>query len=331
LPNDPNLQQPQIAKFDSNSLPVVRMFVTDPNMKLRDLGDIFTNQLADEFSAVNGVAAVTINNDQARSIMVEPDAGLMAANNITLPQISNRIANENINLPAGIVQVGPNEYQLRTSALLQSAQEVGNLIVTTRNGSPILLRNVAKVTDSITEQRTFQRLNGTPAVGVIINAQPNANIVATAYGVYAKIADLQKRYPGMNFGIVLDQRGFIQEAITALEHTAMYGAILAILIILLFLHSWRSTLIVAISLPVSVLGTLFVAYVLGYSLNIMTLGGLALAVGLIVDDAIVVIENIYRHMAKGQTATQAAESATAEIFGASRVCKGCYLRRSRSW
>jgi HAE1 family hydrophobic/amphiphilic exporter-1 len=316
LPNDPNLQQPQIAKFDSNSLPVVRMFVTDPNMTLRDLGDIFTNQIADEFSAVNGVAAVTINNDQARSIMVEPDSGLMAANNITLPQISTRIANENINLPAGIVQVGPNEYQLRTSALLQSAQEVGSLIVTTRNGSPILLRNVAKVTDSITEQRTFQRLNGTPAVGVIINAQPNANIVATAYGVYAKIADLQKRYPGMNFGIVLDQRGFIQEAITALEHTAMYGAILAILIILLFLHSWRSTLIVAVSLPVSVLGTLFVAYVLGYSLNIMTLGGLALAVGLIVDDAIVVIENIYRHMAKGQTATQAAESATAEIFGA---------------
>ncbi|HVS47214.1 MAG TPA: efflux RND transporter permease subunit, partial [Verrucomicrobiae bacterium] len=112
------------------------------------------------------------------------------------------------------------------------------------------------------------------------------------------------------------QRGFIQEAISSLEHTAMYGAVLAIIIILLFLHSWRSTLVVAISLPISVLGTLFVAYVLGYSLNIMTLGGLALAVGLIVDDAIVVIENIYRHMALGQSVLEAAESATAEIFSA---------------
>ena len=316
LPNDPNLQQPQIRKFDSNSLPVVRMYVTDSKMTLRDLGDLFTNTLADEFSAVDGVAAVTVNNDQVRAIMVAPNANLLAANGITLAEISSRIAAENINLPAGIVQVGSNEYQVRSSALLQSAQQVGDIVLTTKNGSAIKLSDVAQVTDSIDEQRTWQRLNGTPAVGVTINAQPNANIVATANGVYAKIAALKKRYPGMSFGVVLDQRGFILEAVSALEHTALYGAILAIIIILLFLHSWRSTFIVALSLPISVLGTLFVAYVCGYSLNIMTLGGLALAVGLIVDDAIVVIENIYRHMAMGKTATDAAQSATAEIFSA---------------
>ncbi len=316
LPNDPNLQQPQIRKFDSNSLPVVRMYVTDSQMTLRDLGDLFTNTLSDEFSAVDGVAAVTVNNDQVRSIMVEPNANLLAANGITLAEISSRIAAENINLPAGVVQVGSNEYQVRSSALLQSAQQVGDIVITTKNGSAIKLSDVAKVTDSISEQRTWQRLNGTPAVGVTINAQPNANIVATANGIYGKIAALKTRYPGMKFGVVLDQRGFILEAVSALEHTALYGAILAIIIILLFLHSWRSTFIVALSLPISVLGTLFVAYVCGYSLNIMTLGGLALAVGLIVDDAIVVIENIYRHMAMGKTATDAAQSATAEIFSA---------------
>src|SRR6202035_2815439 len=107
--------------------------------------------------------------------------------------------------------------------------------------------------------------------------------------VYAKIADIQRRYPAMQIGVIFDQRGFILNAIDALEHTAIYGAVLAVLIILLFLHSWRSTAIVAVSLPISVLGTLFAAYLLGYSLNTMTLGGLALAVGLIVDDAIVVI------------------------------------------
>jgi HAE1 family hydrophobic/amphiphilic exporter-1 len=316
LPNDPNLQQPVITKFDSNSLPVVRMFVTDSNMTLRDLGDLFTNQLGDQFSAIDGVAAVTVSNDQQRAIMVEPDAGALAANGITLPAILQRIAQENINLPAGVVQVGKSEYLVRASALLQSAQETGDLIVTTKNGAPIRLSQVAKVTDSILEQRTFERLGATPAVGVVINAQPNANIVQTSVGVYKKIQELQRRYPGMKFGVVFDQQGFIHEAIAALEHTAIYGAVLAILVILLFLHSWRSTLIVAVSLPVSVLGTLFAAYVFGYTLNIMTLGGLALAVGLIVDDAIVVIENIYRHMARGQTPMEAAESATAEIFSA---------------
>jgi len=316
LPNDPNLQQPVITKFDSNSLPVVRVFITDPNMSLRDLGDIFTNQLADEFSAIDGVAAVTISNDQQRAIMVAPDANALAINGITLTQIMQRIAAENINLPAGVVQVGKSEYLVRASALLQSAAQTGDLIVTTKNGAPIRLKQVAKVTDSILEQRTFQRLNQVPAVGMIINAQPDANIVSTANGVYQKIAQVQARYPGMKIEVVFDQRGFIEDAIDALEHTALLGALLAVLVIFLFLHSWRSTIIVAVSLPVSVLGTLFAAYVLGYSLNIMTLGGLALAVGLIVDDAIVVIENIYRHMARGQTPIVAAETATAEILSA---------------
>ena len=316
LPNDPNLQQPVINKFDSNSLPVVRAYVTDSNMTLRDLGDLFTNQLADEFSAIDGVAAVTVANDEQRAIMVEPDIAALAVNGITLEQITSRIQQENINLPAGIVQVGTNEYLVRASALLRSAQETGALIVTTKNNAPIRLDQVAKVTDSILEKRTFERLNGTPAMGLIINAQPNANIVATSVGVYEKIQQIQSRYPGMHIGVVFDQQGFIREAIAALEHTAIYGAVLAILIIFLFLHSWRSTLIVAVSLPVSVLGTLFAAYVFGYSLNIMTLGGLALAVGLIVDDAIVVIENIYRHMARGQSPLEAAETATAEIFSA---------------
>jgi HAE1 family hydrophobic/amphiphilic exporter-1 len=316
LPNDPNLQQPVITKFDSNSLPVVRVFITDPNMSLRDLGDIFTNQLADEFSAIDGVAAVTISNDQARAIMVAPDSNALAVNGITLTQIMQRIAAENVNLPAGVVQVGKQEYLVRASALLTSAAQTGDLIITTKNGAPIRLSQVAKVTDSILEQRTFQRLNGVPAVGMTINAQPNANIVGTAIGVYQKIAAIEQRYPGMNIGVVFDQQGFIQDAISALEHTAILGALLAVGVIFLFLHSWRSTIIVAVSLPVSVLGTLFAAYVLGYTLNIMTLGGLALAVGLIVDDAIVVIENIYRHMARGQTPLVAAETATAEIFSA---------------
>lgn len=314
LPNDPNLSQPTINKFDPNQLPVVRMSVVDPNMTVRALGDLWTNTLADEFSSIAGVASVSVNNSQVRAIMIEPDINKISGYGLTLSQITSRVGQENLNLPAGIVQISNREYQIQANELFQNAQDVGNIVVATKNGAPIYLHDVAKVSDSIEEQRSFQRLDGKEGVSVSIIAQPNANVVQTANGVYAKIQTLQQRYPGMKMVVSFDQRGFIVEAVTALEHTAIYGAVLAILIILLFLHSWRSTLIVAISLPISVLGTLFAAFMLGYTLNTMTLGGLALAVGLIVDDAIVVIENIYRHMARGQHVKEAAESAVAEIF-----------------
>jgi HAE1 family hydrophobic/amphiphilic exporter-1 len=316
LPNDPNLSQPTINKFDPNQLPVVRLYVTDANMTLRDLGDLWTNTLSDEFSSVSGVASVGVSNDQVRAIMIQPDIDKLAGYGLTLSQIVSRVSQENLNLPAGIMQISNKEFQIQANELFKNAQEVGDVIVTTKNGAPVYLRDVANVSDSIEEQRSFQRLNGTPSLGVTIVAQPNANVVETASGVYAKIKQLQQRYPGMKMAVVFDQRGFITQAVTALEHTAFYGAMLAVLVILLFLHSWRSTLIVAISLPISVMGTLFAAYMFGYSMNTMTLGGLALAVGLIVDDAIVVIENIYRHMARGQHVKEAAESAVTEIFTA---------------
>jgi HAE1 family hydrophobic/amphiphilic exporter-1 len=316
LPNDPTLQAPQINKFDPNSLPVVTAFVTDSVRTQRALNDLFTNHLADEFSAVTGVGSVSVNASQTRAIMVEPDAGLLAGYGLTADALASRIAAENVNLPAGVVQISQNEYQIQTDALYRNEQQIASTIVTTKNGAPVRVRDVARVTDSIQEQRTFTRLDGKPAISLSITPQPDANVVGTANEVYKKIDEIEKRYPTMQIGVLFDQRGFIVDAINALEHTAIYGAVLAVLIILLFLHSWRSTLIVAISLPISVLGTLFAAYLLGYSLNTMTLGGLALAVGLIVDDAIVVIENIYRHYTGGETIVQAAKSAVTEIFSA---------------
>ncbi|HEX5274425.1 MAG TPA: efflux RND transporter permease subunit [Candidatus Rubrimentiphilum sp.] len=316
LPNDPTLQAPQINKFDPNSLPVITAYVTDSQRSQRDLNDIFTNQLADEFSAVTGVGSVSVNASQTRAIMVEPDAALLAGYGISADAIVSRIKAENVNLPAGVVQIAQNEYQIQTDALYKNEKQIADTIVTTKNGTPVFVRDVARVTDSIQEQRTYTRLNGKPALSISITAQPDANVVATANDVYKKIDDIKKRYPSMQIGVVFDQRGFIVDSINSLEHTALYGAVLAVLIILLFLHSWRSTMIVAISLPISVLGTLFAAYLLGYSLNTMTLGGLALAVGLIVDDAIVVIENIYRHYMRGESIIQAAQSAVTQIFSA---------------
>jgi hydrophobic/amphiphilic exporter-1 (mainly G- bacteria), HAE1 family len=316
LPNDPLLQQPQIQKADPNSIPVVRLSVTDPSRPLRDLYDLFNNQLADEFAGVAGVGSVSVFGGAQRAIMVEPDANALAGYGLDTNAIVNKIKNENVDAPAGVLAIGPKEFVIRANALYKGADQVANTVLTVKNGAPIYIRDVAKVSDSIQEVRSYSRLDGVPSISMSITAQPDANVIAVSQGVYAKIADFEKRYPTMHFGVVFDQQGFIRQAVDALMHTAIYGAILAVLIILLFLHSVRSTLIVAISLPISVMGTMFAAYMLNQTLNIMTLGGLALAVGLIVDDAVVVIENIYRHLAEGETPREAARSATAQIFSA---------------
>ena len=316
LPNDPNLQEPQIAKADPNAAPVVRYYVTDATRTQRDLNDLFTNVLSDQLSSVSGVGSVGVDGGQTRAIMVAPDQNKIAAYGLTNSDIIKKLANENVDFPAGLISIGPQEFGIRTSALYKSADEVGNAVITIHNGAPVYLRDVAKVADSIEEQRVYSRLDGVPAESVIVTAQPDANIVSVADGVRDKVAAITKSYPTLKFGSVFEQRDFILEAINALEHTAALGAILAVLIILLFLHSWRSTLIVAVSLPVSVCGTLFAAYVTHQTLNTMTLGGLALAIGLIVDDAVVVIENIFRHLDEGESPLDAARNATAQIFSA---------------
>jgi hydrophobic/amphiphilic exporter-1 (mainly G- bacteria), HAE1 family len=316
LPNDQALQEPQIAKADPNATPVLTVAVTDPLMTQSALSDLIVNSLSDEFASVHGVGSLGVSGVTQRAIVIEPDEHKLAAAGLTLDALLQRIKNENVELPAGVIQIGRNEYGIRTSALFTAPGQVGDTVIAVANGATVRLRDVATVRDAIQEQRVFSRLNGSPSVLLTVTAQPNANIVSVAGGVSRKIDEIKARYPSMQFATLLDQREFILDAVASLEHTAIYGAILAIVIILVFLHSWRAMLIVAVSLPVSILGTLFIAYAFGETLNVMTLGGLALAVGLIVDDAVVVIENISRFLGLGMAPEDAAEGATAQIMGA---------------
>ena len=316
LPNDSALQEPQIAKADPNATPVLTVAVTDAMMTQRELSDLIVNSLSDEFASVHGVGSLGVDGVAQRAIIIEPDEHKLAAAGISIGDLLQRVNNENVDLPAGVIQIGRNEYGIRTNALFTAPGQVADTVISSGNGTTIRLRDVAKVRDAIQEQRVFSRLNGAPSVLLTVTAQPNANIVSVAGGVTQKIADITNRYPSMKFSTLLDQREFILDAVASLEHTAVYGAVLAVLIILLFLHSWRAMLIVAVSLPVSILGTLFIAYAMGETLNVMTLGGLALAVGLIVDDAVVVIENISRFLATGMSPEDAAEGGTTQILGA---------------
>jgi HAE1 family hydrophobic/amphiphilic exporter-1 len=316
LPNDPALQEPQIAKADPNATAVLSLQVTDPARSQRDLSDLIVNQLSDELASVQGVGSIGVSGVTQRAIMVEPDVHRLAALGMTLNTLMTRIADENVDLPAGVIQIGSQEFGIRTNALYKAPDQVADTIVTVDNGVPIRLRDIAQVRDAIQEQRVFSRVNGSPSVLLTVTAQPDANVVAVADGLTAKINDINQHYPSIKFNTMLDQREFILMALASLEHTAMYGAILAVVIILLFLHSWRATIIVGVSLPIAVLGATFVAYVFHETINVMTLGGIALAVGLIVDDAVVVIENISRFLRTGMSPSDAAEGATTQILGA---------------
>jgi HAE1 family hydrophobic/amphiphilic exporter-1 len=316
LPNDPNLQEPQIIKADPNATPVLSLQLTDPTRTQRDLSDLIVNELSDELASVSGVGSVGVSGVTQRAIMIQPDEHRLASVGLTLDTLLSRIKSENVDLPAGLIQIGAQEYGIRTNALYKAPAQIADTIVAMSGSMPVRLRDVATVSDSIQEQRVFSRVNGTPSVQLTITAQPNANIVSVAAGVNDKIAEINQRHPTIKWNTMLDQREFILTALASLQHTAIYGAILAVLIILLFLHSWRATVIVAVSLPISVLGTLFIGYMTHQSLNVMTLGGLALAVGLIVDDAVVVIENISRFLRTGMQPADAAEGATAQILGA---------------
>jgi len=316
LPNDPLLQEPQIIKADPNATPVLTVYVSDASRTSRDLSDIIVNQLSDELASVQGVGSVGVDGVTQRAILIEPDEHELSTLGLTLDTLLNRIKNENVDLPAGVIKIGPTEYGIRTNALYKAPDQIADTIVGVSGGMPLALRDVARVSDSIQEQRIFARVDGEPALALTITAQPTANIVDVARGLDAKFEEIKARYPSMQFHTLLDQREFILIALASLQHTAIYGAILAVLIILFFLHSWRATVIAAISLPISILGSLFVMFVTHQTVNVMTLGGLTLAVGLIVDDAVVVIENIARFLRTGMSPSDAAEGATSQILGA---------------
>jgi len=317
LPNDPNLQPIGIFKADPTQLPVLIVGVNDEKLSQTALNDLVQNTLIPQLESVPGVGAALESGGVVREIRVEVDNQRLAALGIPLDTVINRINQQNENVAGGIGQEGAREYEIRVTGLIQDPHQLANLVLTTaRDGTPVYLGSVARILDTGQEQRIFDRLNGIPSVGVTISQQADANTVAVATALYQKMSELGKTYPGLHFASIYDQHFYIQDSINALKENALIGGLLAVLVILFFLHSIRSTLVVALSIPTSVAGAFLAIYIAGFTLNIMTLGGLALAVGLIVDDAIVVLENIFRRIERGEDREAAAKSGAAQIYGA---------------
>ncbi len=310
----PETKEPIIQRFDVSASPVITYTLRGSGSlsKLRQYAD---DVIRPALEQVDGVAAVDVRGGAKREVNVELDRAKIDALGLSPGAIVGRLKSENLSVPAGHFDEGDREISVRTLAEFASVEQVRETIVATAaDGSAVRLRDVATVTDGFEELRTKVRVNGEEAVTLEIRKQSGQNTVAIANAAKAKMTTLEQAFPeGMTASLIIDQARFIEGQVEQVEEDIVFGGLMAVLVILVFMLDLRSTLISAVALPTSVIGTFYVMYALGYSLNMMTLLALSLAIGLLIDDAVVVRENIFKHLEAGKPPRQAALDGTKEV------------------
>jgi HAE1 family hydrophobic/amphiphilic exporter-1 len=313
LPEDAD--PPTIFKFDSNQLPVAQIGIEgdyDP-VTLREIAQ---NEIAPRFERVDGVAAVTVNGGVRRQIHVKLSKEKITALNLSVNNVVNTLRNENQNTPLGEIYQGNSTFLVRSQGQFQNLEDIRNVVVMTRDSVPVYMRDIAEVQDTTEQRRSFMLINGKPGVQIQVQKQSGKNTVAVAAAVRKEVERVNQEVPGIKMTVTQDNSVFIQRAINNVQEHALVGGILVVLIIFAFLRDLRSTLIVCTSIPVSVIGTFALLYFGGFTLNTMTFGGLALGIGMIVDAAIVVLENTHRHLHMGKDRMTASIDGSEEVWSA---------------
>ena len=310
---------PIITKLDPQSDPILTLLVSGP-MSRRELTEIADKQVRRAIQTVDGVGSVDLNGGQARQIRVLLDAQKLTAHNFTVLDVRDALQRENIEAPGGRMITGPQELGLRTLGRVVSAEQFGEIVVGTRGGTPVRVRDVALVEDGAQELRTWSALfrKYSPpqdVVAIQVLRQSGVNTVRVADEVRRKVQELGSQLPpGVQLQIVHDISDFIKASVHSLLEHLVLGSILASFIVWIFIRNWRAVLIAAVAIPASVISTFTLMRAMDFSLNNMTLLALTLAVGIVIDDAIIVLENIFRYMEeKGRDRIQAAIEATKEI------------------
>jgi hydrophobic/amphiphilic exporter-1 (mainly G- bacteria), HAE1 family len=313
LPEDAD--PPTVFKFDSNAMPIMGIGVEgdyDP-VTLRELAQ---NDLSPRLERVEGVASVTIDGGLRRQIHVELSREKITALNLPIDRITQVLRSENQNIPLGEIEDADRRFLLRSPGQFTSLDDVKNLIIMTRAGIPVYLKDIADVKDATEDRRSITRINGRPGIRMRVQKQSGKNTVQVAAGVKREIERVNREMPNVRLAVLDDQSKFIERSISSVREHAMLGGVLVVVIIFLFLRNVRSTLIICTSIPISVIGTFALLYFGGYTLNTLTFGGLALGVGMIVDAAIVVLENTYRHLEMGKDRMTAAIDGSEEVWSA---------------
>ena len=315
------VSQPVTLRFDITNLPVCNIAVSAPGMDERDLYDLSLNEIEPQIEHIPGVASAQVQGGRIREIHIILDRDRLQALKLPIQTILNAVASSNLLIPSGDLKTGKFDYSLKTESRFNVVQPMGNIIIKTSNGIPIRIKDVARVEDSYQEQTEIVRVNGEPGVTLRVQKLANANTVEVVDNVLKAIPHLSRVPSNVHLALSFDQSVYIRQTISGLQREALLGAILAMIIILLFLRNVRGTIIILVAIPLSILIT-FIWFRFGNStLNIMTFGGLALAVGRLVDDSIVELEAISRHynerkpdQSKLQATLEAAKEVAAPIF-----------------
>jgi HAE1 family hydrophobic/amphiphilic exporter-1 len=307
---------PVVNRADPNAFPIMNIAVTS-SRPLDELYDIVVNQVQPRLQSVVGVADVTIIGGLQKEVQVQVDVNKLAGYGLTMQQLQTAIARENLNAPAGSLIEDNRAVNVRSIGEYQRVDDLGNVVVSTNTGAgtpPILLRNVATIREEYKPRTRIQRLSGAEAIGISILKQSDANSLQVAKDLKAQVERLQRLLPpDVRLRITNDSSRFTEASLHAVEFDLGLAVVLCALVLLLFLHSWRNVLIVVLAIPTSLISTFIVMYAMGLSLNTVSLMALALSIGILVDDSIVVIENIHRHLNLGEGPLVAALNGRSEI------------------
>ena len=310
------IYEPVIDKFDSASAPIVSFtaVASDQRLSLSQVRDLIVDHIKPEIEQVDGVGSLTVLGGLEREIQVAVDTDKLNSLNIPIAQVSQAVRGENLNLPAGRIPQKNFEFVLRTKAEFEKVDELNDIIVANPGGRSVYLRDIARVNDGFKTRTAISRVNGVECISLIVRKQSGTNSVKVADAVNRKIRTIQNAHPELTFRRSTDESVFIKDSRNDVLNSLIWGALLAGLVVFFSFGDLRNTLITIIGLPVCIIGTFAVMSLLGYTINVLTLLALSLSVGLLIDDAIVVRENIFRHMEKlGKSPMQAAADGTSEV------------------
>ncbi|HEX9251305.1 MAG TPA: efflux RND transporter permease subunit, partial [Ignavibacteriaceae bacterium] len=311
----PDIDIPIVAKADADATPIVFLNVQSDTRNLLELSEIANNVFKERFQTISGVSSVQIWGEKKYAMRLWLDPAKLASFQLSPVDVRNALNRENVELPSGRIEGDETELSIRTIGRLQTEEEFNNLIIKESAGSIVRVRDVGRAELGAENERSILKRDGIPMVGVVLIAQAGANNIAIADEFYKRLEQLKKTLPAdIQTGIGFDVTTYIRESIKEVEQTILVAFLLVVLIIFLFLRDWRTTLIPMLVIPISLIGSFFIMYIADFSINVLTLLGIVLAIGMVVDDAIVVLENIYTKIENKMDPIEAGKKGSAEIF-----------------
>jgi HAE1 family hydrophobic/amphiphilic exporter-1 len=308
------IDEPVVQVFDANAAPIIYFSLASDTRSPGEIRKLATDVVQDALQRLDGVGAVTISGASDREIQVQVDSERLAANKLSMAKILDAVNSQNLNAPGGFVTDHGTDLTVRTIGKYKSVNDIENVVVANDDGHLVKLSDVANVQDTWADQSVIARTNGAPSVMLSIQKQSGTNTVDVADRVKKAVEDLKPLLPpDVTLSTTRDSSTYIRSSVDDVMTSLIFGGLLAIIITFLFLQNTRATMIAAIAIPTSVISTFFLMKVMHFTLNNMSLMGLSLSVGILIDDAIVIIENIYRHMQMGKSSMDAARDGTSEI------------------